>query len=436
MKKMILALILAAALFFAACAPVQQAGFDGEALQAASKEYTQNMIDGDFEAVAKHVAPSMSAQLSADVLKKGWDETVAPLGEFEKITRVDFSSNGNAAFAVAVCNYAHKAITVQYTYNPQGEITGLWITYAPKVVEAENTDAYTEADVRIGTNQPLSGILTLPRDVENPPVVVMVHGSGAQDMNETVGTAGNKPFAEIAHGLAERGIASLRYNKRTAQYPNEPADPKNLTIQYEVLDDAAAAVALLKETQGVDASRIYVLGHSFGGMLAPKIAQDGDLAGLISLAGSPRSLLDIMLDQNEAAVAAGMGTEQDLEQAKTMIDQARNAKQGDLSVMLGATGNYWYTLNQIDTPAIALSLDMPMLFLQGEADFQVSPEQDFGAWQALFAGKQNATFLSYPGLSHFFTPAGPTNTAADYDAPFAVDTQVVADIAEWIDAHS
>lgn len=434
MKKGWLALALVFALLVAGCAPVN-VEFDEAALTKQSKAYTQNMIDGDFEAVAKGVAPSVATQLSADVLEQGWQGTTAPIGTFERLSETEYAASGDAAVVVVTCDFTTKAVQVQYTYNAKNEISGLWMTYAPKVVEAESTDAYTETDVSIGTEQPLAGILTQPRDVENPPVVVMVHGSGSQDMNETVGAAGNQPFAEIAHGLAEQGIASLRYNKRTAQYPNAPKDSKALTIQYEVLDDAVAAVALLKETAGVDASRIYVLGHSFGGMLAPKIAQASGIAGLISLAGSPRSLLDIMLDQNEAAVAAGMGTEQDLEQAKAMIDQARNAKQGDLSAMLGATGNYWYTLNQLDIPAIASSLDVPMLFLQGEADFQVSLEKDFRAWQTLLVGKPNVTFMSYPGLSHLFTPAGPTNTAADYDAPQQVDPQVIADIAGWISAQ-
>lgn len=435
MKKGLLAVLLAALFCFAGCA-AQIVDFDETDLTGRGKAYTQDMLDGDFEAVAKDVAPSAALQLNAEALKKGWEETVAPLGGFEGITAVDFVDTLSSATVDVRCNFKSGGLRARYTFGADGLIAGLWLSYVPRVVEAENTDAYTESNVSIGTGAPLDGMLTLPRGVENPPVVLMVHGTGGQDMNETVG--GCQPFADIAHGLAERGIASLRYNKRTAQYPGEPSDPKDLTIQYEVLDDAAAAVELLKNTDGVDAQRIYVLGHSFGGMLAPKIAQDNGLAGLISLAGSPRSLEDIMLDQNEAAAASGQLTAEQLEQAKASVEQAKNAKEGDMSPILGGTGHYWYTLNQVDTPAIVKSLEIPMLFVQGGADFQVSPEKDFNAWKELLTGKTNAGFQLYPGLTHLFTPVpdAPSNTPADYDAPAQVDPQVVADIAAWIAAQA
>ncbi len=438
MKKGILALVLTAALLFAACAPIQKTDFNGTALQAASEKYTQNLIDGDFEAVAKNVAPSAAPQLTADVLKQAWEDTTAPAGTFERIAKTDvktdFSTNGNTAVVTVTCDFTAKSILIQYTYNANSEIGGLWLNYAPKVIVAESTDTYTETDVSTKTDRPLPGILTLPRNVEQPPVVLMIQGSGAHDMNETVGTAGNHPFADIAHGLAEHGIASLRYNKRTAQYPQTSADPQTLTIEYEVLDDAAAAVELLRDMPEVNTQRIYVLGHSLGGMLAPKIAQDNDLNGLVSLAGSPRSLLAIMLDQSEAAAAAEQITPQELAQTKAVIEIAKNAKQGDLTPMLGVTGNYWYSLNRINTPEIAQSLDIPMLFLQGEADFQVSPAKDFEAWKTLLAEKPSAEFLSYPALTHLFTPApeSPTDTVADYNAPQTVDPQVITDIAAWI----
>ena len=100
--------------------------------------------------------------------------------------------------------------------------------------------------------------------------------------------------------------------------------------------------------------------------------------------------------------------------------------------MLNATENYWYTLNQIDTPGIAQALDVPMLFLQGEEDFQVFPEKDFTAWQELLGGRENVQFKLYPGPNHLFMPAGGTGTAGDYDAPASVDSQVIGDIASWI----
>lgn len=427
-------LFLPAAILFCFAGCTVQADFDAQALQEKSEAYTLDMSTGDFTTVADGVASSSKAQLSESALREGWDSTTAKLGSFEGISGTKFTDNGSTALIDISCDFANNGLLIRYTYNAKNEIAGLWLTYVPKAVQPESTDAYEEKAVTVGTQKPLDGILTLPKNTKNPPVVLMIAGSGAQDMNETVGASRNQPFADIAHGLAQQGIASLRYNKRTAQYPTEPTDPLALTIEYEVLDDAAAAADLLKNTGEIDPQRIYVLGHSLGGMLAPKIAQDNGLAGLVCLAGSPRSLLDIMLDQNEAAAAAGQITPQELLQAKALIEKAKNAKQGDTAALLGGTGNYWYSLNQVDTPAIAASLSVPMFFAQGDADFQVSPQKDFAAWEDLFSGKANVQFKLYPGLGHLFTPApqNAANTIADYDAPQTVDAQVISDIAAWI----
>ncbi|MEG2625860.1 MAG: alpha/beta hydrolase, partial [Christensenella sp.] len=190
----------------------------------------------------------------------------------------------------------------------------------------------------------------------------------------------------------------------------------------------------------IDKNRIFVLGHSFGGMLAPKIAEQNALAGLISMAGSPRRLEDIMLEQNYAAIDAATDAtaeqkENARKQAAALTDQPKNAKQGDKTMMLGAPANYWYTLNLVDTHAIARSLDIPMLFLQGEKDFQVSPALDFNAWKELLLDKSNAEFILYPDLNHLFMPAGASNTVADYDTAAAVDAQVTADISNWINSQ-
>ncbi|MDY3004801.1 MAG: alpha/beta fold hydrolase, partial [Christensenella hongkongensis] len=302
-------------------------------------------------------------------------------------------------------------------------------------------DAYEEKEVSVGEGEfALSGILTLPKGAGNYPAVLMVHGSGAQDMNETIGAAGNQPFADIAHGLAEQGVASLRYNKRTLQYPDEPQDPQKLTIEYEVLDDAAAGAQLLKSTQGVDPDHIYVLGHSLGGMLAPKITEQNGLNGLISLAGSPRTLEDILYDQSmdEIEKQGLTGDKKDayVSQLNLLIDQAKNAKQGDSNVILNAPGNYWYSLNSIDTPDIAKSLSVPMLFLQGGADFQVYPEKDFNEWKTLLAGKPNVEFRLYPNLNHLFMQSSGEKSLAEYDGKANVDPQVITDIAQWVLAHT
>jgi dienelactone hydrolase len=113
--------------------------------------------------------------------------------------------------------------------------------------------------------------------------VALVHGSGPNDRDETVG--GTKVFKDLAEGLASRGIVVLRYEKRTKQYGARMANMPRYTVQDEAVDDAAKAAAMLQTQPQVDPRRVFVLGHSLGGYIAPRIAEEeGKLAGLILLA--------------------------------------------------------------------------------------------------------------------------------------------------------
>lgn len=139
----------------------------------------------------------------------------------------------------------------------------------------------------------MNGLLTLPKGVEKPPVAILLQGSGPNNMDSIIGTGLNRPFADIAHGLAENGIASIRYDKRSYAYPNDVSD-----VETEYLYDAKEAVRLAKEDKRVDSNRIYLIGHSQGGLLGPKIAQDNpEIKGFVSMAGTLRRLEDIVLTQ-------------------------------------------------------------------------------------------------------------------------------------------
>ena len=147
----------------------------------------------------------------------------------------------------------------------------------------DNTSAIQRLPVKVGS-PPLDGLLTLPARRGRSTAVVLVSGSGPQDKDETGGP--NKPFRDLAEGLAERGIASLRYDKRTKAYP-PAANPADFTPTQEYVPDALAAINLLRSRPEVDPKGIYVLGHSQGGTYAPKIAQDHPaIAGVILLAAA------------------------------------------------------------------------------------------------------------------------------------------------------
>lgn len=271
---------------------------------------------------------------------------------------------------------------------------------------------------------------------------MLVQGSGAHDLDETAGP--NKPFRDIADGLAKAGIASLRYDKCTFDYALKAAANPDFTIDDEVTDDALTALRLLAKQKSVDPHRVFVLGHSLGAQMAPRIAKrDPQLAGVIMLAARP--LLDVLAEQiREGGQRAGQTKAQIAKAEQPVVaEQAILAKadpqhppKGMSYAIPGAPVPQVYQLSLHDyhQVAVAKSLTVPMLILQGGNDFQVSPINDFDAWKKALAGKSNVTFHLFPGLSHLFM-SGPTKSPADYEKPAHVDPAVIRAIADWIKAQ-
>lgn len=296
-----------------------------------------------------------------------------------------------------------------------------------------------------GSAYPLNGLLTLPDDLsKSVPAVVFVHGSGASNMDEKVGKL--TPFRDLAEGLAQHGIASIRYDKRTFAHGFKMLTDKTLevTVKTETIDDAILATSLLRGDPRIDPQRIFIIGHSMGGMLAPRIdAEGGNFSGLIILAGSPRKLEEIILDQNEAVLNSTKGfvrwiaakqvakTNKLFEGMYQLSDEdARKKKIGG-----GTTLYYFKEMGQHPASDYLLKLEKPILILQGEADFQATAEKDFAAYKQLLSGKGNVAFQLYPGLNHAFVPSVYGNimkAKQEYRIEQHIGKEVIEDIANWI----
>ncbi|GAB6277160.1 MAG: alpha/beta fold hydrolase [Rectinema sp.] len=453
--KSAMSLVLAVVLFAAvsACATHHEAGAtdntsdillsskDITELEQRTSEYIFQFKNGNFDDFYNECDAQLRQVITESALKSGWDTIVQVTGTpSENVSTTYTRQNGLSVVGQTIEATLYK-IRVTITYNADGKPVGIWTTYLPKdPPKPQSTSAWQEFPLTVGEKH-LPGMLTLPKGLHKPPVVIMIQGSGPSDMNESVGAAPNRPFEDIAHRLAEGGVATLRYNKRTYQYPFVEGD----TIQYEVLDDAAAAVALLSNDSRVDASRIYILGHSLGGMLAPKIAADNPkIKGFISMAGTLRPLQDLVLDQSKAALDADTSLTEDqrsasLGQIKSTAAKVAILDDGGTGFIFGIPTNYWKSLNAIDSVAIVKKLSIPMLILQGGTDFQVYPDKDYTLWQTTLKGRNNVTFHLYGGLSHqFMSHQFSASGAPDisvYDAPNHVSSQVISDIAAWVRAQ-
>ena len=294
-----------------------------------------------------------------------------------------------------------------------------------------------------GTNYPLHGLLTLPDDTTKPvPAVVFVHGSGASNRDEKVGKL--TPFKDLAEGLAARGIASVRYDKRSFAYGRKMLKEKNITVKEEAIEDAVRATQLLRKDGRIDRNRIFIVGHSMGAMLAPRIdAQGGNYCGLILMAGSPYKLEDIILRQNQQAMGGlnkllqWIAAFQVKKLKKTFAglydltdEEAKKRKFAG-----GTTLYYFKEMGEHPAPGFLKLSRKPLLILQGEKDFQASAAVDFTGYQTLLEGHDNATFKLYPGLNHAFVPAlsDDINKARkEYAEERHIGDEVIGDIARWI----
>lgn len=407
-----------------------------------SVKLAEKLGKGKFTDTVERFSKTLEEYVDEAGFQTIWDSTVLLIGDYEgvleELTQVVLVEN--YAVCIVVLEYELNGLQVTFTYNDILELEGVNISYYMLDSDMEQADDTDEREIPIilsSDENPIYGLLTLPKDIINPPVVILIQGSGQSDMDETIGLAGNKPFRDIARGLADKGIASIRYNKRFYQDPS--LAEVTSTIYDEVLDDARLAVLLAVSDERVDSSRIYIAGHSLGGMLAPKIAQmNSEVSGIISLAGSPRKLEDIIYDQNrESLMQLGNFTEDEINElmaeVEAMILQVKNLSVGNLGEpILGATGYYWESLNEIDAKELAKESTLPMLFLQGSDDFQVYADVDFALWQEILAGKENVEFRLYNGLNHIFMKANGLRNIMDYDLEAYVEKEVIDDMAEWI----
>lgn len=278
------------------------------------------------------------------------------------------------------------------------------------------------------------GTLCLPKDLKGKaPLVVLVHGSGPHDRDETIGP--NKPFAEIAHALAESGIATLRYDKRTYAFSAlMKANISTITLDQEVTDDAVAALTFAASQPEVDATRLFVLGHSLGGTMAPYIAQKyPKLRGEILMAGGARPIDQISAEQVRFELKHEGKSDAEIEEAmkkqQASYDEMRKAPATQM--FNGVPAGYWRDWLACDPAKMLRQSSIPALVLQGGSDLQVSVA-DYDLLKVAISGKPNSEAHLFPNLTHLFSVAPPNQTFADLTRPAHVDPELSRVIAEWI----
>jgi dienelactone hydrolase len=434
---------------------VQGAEAETKSIETLAKDLVWALASGDYKKATENFDGTMENALPAEKLKEVWNSLIAQLGPFVEQVGTRRAKILQYDVIFVTCKFEKQIFDAKVVFNDNKQIAGLFFvpSQAPaseKPAKLESSDVFSEKEVRVGTGElALPGTLTLPKGQGTFPVVVLVHGSGPQDRDETIGP--NKPFRDLAHGLAGRGIAVLRYEKRTKAFPTQMAAIMNtLTLKEEVVDDVLAAVALLRETSQIDPNKIFVLGHSLGGYVIPRIGKaDPRIAGFIIMAGTARPLEDVVLEQFTYVFSLdGVITDAEktsLEKIKSQVakvkDPQLSAKTAVADLPLGVPAAYWLDLRGYQPAEAAKELKQPMLILQGGRDYQVT-EADFQLWKKALSSHKNVEFKFYEGLNHLFmnlsgvakakTEGQGKSTPAEYEQTGHIEEAVIEDIANWI----
>ncbi|MGH3210683.1 MAG: serine aminopeptidase domain-containing protein, partial [Trebonia sp.] len=397
-----------------------------------------------FTGIEELFAPPLRAAVSAATIQTAWMAEAAKIGLVRAVGTPVCEPAGNGLVRVSTPVTCERGgLTVVVSVDDDGKLNGFRL--APPATAAWTPPRYaapgkfTEREVTVGAGpRAVPGTLTLPRGRGRRPGVVLL-ASGPADRDMTTGP--NKPFKDLAWGLASRGAAVLRFDKVTHAHGRIAIEP-GFTMADEYLPQATAAVRLLQQQPGVDEERVFVLGHSGGGKAAPRVAAaEPSVAGLVIMAGDtlPLSGSAVRVARYLAGLTAGR-------EVTAVVDsitrQAARVESADLSpatpaadLLFGWPASYWLDLQDYDQVGVAAALDKPMLILQGRRDYQVTVEGDLARWQAGLAGRPDVTIRIYDADDHMFFAGEGTSTPADYERPQHVDAAVVAGLADWLGAR-
>jgi dienelactone hydrolase len=455
--KRAIALILSFGLICAASAAfaVQDQAAAEDALTAKARAFLFALEKGDYPLATREFDATMLKVFGPDKIEAMWAKQLpAQVGAFKQQGPARREQLQGYEIVLITCSFEKALLDARVVFDKEGKIAGL--NFVPPAPPAKyeppayaDPAKFEETEVTVGSGEwALPGTLAMPKGQGPFPAVVLVHGSGPNDRDETLGP--NKPFKDLAWGLATRGIAVLRYEKRSKVYGKKiVADPKleaMMTVKDETIDDALLAAALLQKTKGIDPKHVFILGHSLGGFLLPRIALAAEpkkIAGFISMAGLTRPLDDTIIRQMTYLYGLAGNTLsdedrkrlQDIKDAVAKVKALTDADKGSTTKLLGAMPAYWLDLRGYDPAETAKSVKAPMLFLQGERDYQVQTV-DLENWKKALGSRRDVEFHLYAKLNHLFYEGEGVLVPLEYMQKHgSVAPYVVDDIASWIGKH-
>lgn len=403
------------------------------------QDIAEELMESNFETLQENGSEALLQQLDLNTLLQSFESLARTYGNLETTKEFAFKITAENTFTLNEIFFGEQKFDLEIAVDDHQQITSLMLK--PAAYKGEWTPpAYAAADYK-KENLKIPGIellaeLVEPKTNADTSIVVMVHGSGPNDMDESTGP--NKFFKDLALGLVSKGISSLRYNKRTFDYPSASAKMMNkITIDDIVTNDAVAAIEYAR-SKGY--KRVILVGHSLGGHMAPKIAANATVDGVIIMAGNASPMVDLLVPQYEYLIqndAETQITEFQLDAIKaqtTMVKEGNyNASTPAMMLPLGLPYSFWNSLKDYEPAAMAKSQkDTPYLILNGDRDYQVTA-QEAKRWKNGSKNKLSNTII-YPKMNHLFYEGEGVLLPSEYFIESHVAEVVINDIANWIKA--
>jgi len=369
-----------------------------------------------------------SAAIKPDALLAAWQQGAGTLGAWKSTELLQTMEQQGLQVFVHAVRFEKGGLQVTTAVDPKQEkAEGFFLKPLPAgaaPVQAApaayvRPGAFTNVDVTVGKAPwALPGTLTIPSGKGPFPAVVLVHGSGPNDRDESI--AANKPFKDLAEGLSTMGAVVLRYDKRTLVHGKSMTGV--VTVDDEVVLDAIAAAELLRARPEVDPKNVWVLGHSLGAQLAPEIgARAKGVKGVVLLAPPSRHpCVAIRAQLEHVGAAKEVLAEVDAQCAAMKAGTAKG-------LLLGAPVAYWAELAKRDGIAAAKKLGKPVVVMFGERDYQVNAD-DAAAWKKGLEGVPLSSVTVVPKANHLFIEGEGVSMPDEYQRPGHVAVDVLTRI--------
>ncbi len=420
--------------------------------EKAAKEFISLARQENWEALYPLLNDTLQQHLPQERLPQFWAGFTSPYGKINDVTLQASKKNGPYTKVELLITTEVQPYLFVLHYDQHGKVNDFTMAMATDPAQFTNPaynhpENYTETPVMFGEEPfTLPGILTIPKGDGPFPVVVLVHGSGAHDMDETVFAF--KPFRDLAVGLANHGIAVLRYDKRTYTHAIKSNINPKFSIMEETVFDANHAVEKLKSIPKIDGKNIFVLGHSQGGYALPLILENDknkDVKGAIGVAGPTGKFHDLLLWQFEEALTRAEKTNAPKEQIDAIKGQVEWMKaqihlledpqysRDNIPPTFQLQNPYWwFDLNEYNPAELMIKQEVPLLFLQGGKDVQVSAKQ-LNKWKTALQDHKDVQYQLYPNMMHMLAdyPGEPDGTT-EYMVPGNTSEELIDDVASWV----